>query len=173
MYWYKSKCFVWIFSWNFSICSHPVFSNSVECHYYLTAYASSGQHLKRTQPAYASAFLSKVWCTCLTHQSLLVYIGEGAKGVNQLGGAFVNGRPLPDTTRQRIVELACSGARACDISRLLQVSYTPWRRKKRTNFLLCASFSARQKLVNFFAYIKETIIYNSVYLILARVKNFM
>ena len=46
----------------------------------------------------------------------------GHSGVNQLGGMFVNGRPLPDTTRQRIVELAHSGARPCDISRILQVN---------------------------------------------------
>ena len=46
----------------------------------------------------------------------------GHSGVNQLGGVFVNGRPLPDSTRQRIVELAHSGARPCDISRILQAT---------------------------------------------------
>jgi len=44
--------------------------------------------------------------------------------------------------------------------------------EKETDFLLCASFNTRQKQVIFFTYIKESISYNKMYLILARVKNF-
>ncbi|XP_069033579.1 paired box protein Pax-1 [Embiotoca jacksoni] len=43
--------------------------------------------------------------------------------VNQLGGVFVNGRPLPNPLRLRIVELAQLGMRPCDISRQLRVSH--------------------------------------------------
>ncbi|XP_021077772.1 paired box protein Pax-5 isoform X4 [Mus pahari] len=50
-------------------------------------------------------------------------IRTGHGGVNQLGGVFVNGRPLPDVVRQRIVELAHQGVRPCDISRQLRVSH--------------------------------------------------
>uniref|UniRef100_A0A8C5HYY5 Paired box protein Pax-2a-like n=1 Tax=Gouania willdenowi TaxID=441366 RepID=A0A8C5HYY5_GOUWI len=55
----------------------------------------------------------------MTHKMLLKWHG----GVNQLGGVFVNGRPLPDVVRQRIVELAHQGVRPCDISRQLRVSH--------------------------------------------------
>ena len=48
-------------------------------------------------------------------------IGHG--GINQLGGVFVNGRPLPDLVRQSIVDLAKQGVRPCDISRQLRVSH--------------------------------------------------
>ncbi|KAK7810919.1 hypothetical protein U0070_013573 [Myodes glareolus] len=50
-------------------------------------------------------------------------MAAGHGGVNQLGGVFVNGRPLPDVVRQRIVELAHQGVRPCDISRQLRVSH--------------------------------------------------
>ncbi|KAM4748074.1 paired box protein Pax-8 [Rhinophrynus dorsalis] len=50
-----------------------------------------------------------------------LHIGHG--GLNQLGGSFVNGRPLPEVVRQRIVDLAHQGVRPCDISRQLRVSH--------------------------------------------------
>ncbi|CAO2598472.1 Paired box protein Pax-8, partial [Lemmus lemmus] len=50
-----------------------------------------------------------------------IFSGHG--GLNQLGGAFVNGRPLPEVVRQRIVDLAHQGVRPCDISRQLRVSH--------------------------------------------------
>lgn len=42
---------------------------------------------------------------------------------NQLGGVFVNGRPLPTSLRKHIVHLASCGVRPCDISRQLKVSH--------------------------------------------------
>lgn len=44
-------------------------------------------------------------------------------GVNQLGGSFVNGRPLPDEIRKLIVDLSQQGTRPCDISKKLKVSH--------------------------------------------------
>ncbi|GFY66259.1 paired box protein Pax-2a [Trichonephila inaurata madagascariensis] len=47
----------------------------------------------------------------------------GQGGINQLGGAFANGKPLPFHVRLRILELALYGYRPCDISRHLLVSH--------------------------------------------------
>uniref|UniRef100_A0A915PML1 Paired domain-containing protein n=1 Tax=Setaria digitata TaxID=48799 RepID=A0A915PML1_9BILA len=43
--------------------------------------------------------------------------------VNQLGGEFVNGRPLPLRLRYKIIELTKRGLRPCDISRRLKISH--------------------------------------------------
>ncbi|XP_010573375.1 PREDICTED: paired box protein Pax-1 [Haliaeetus leucocephalus] len=52
-----------------------------------------------------------------------IFIEHTYGEVNQLGGVFVNGRPLPNAIRLRIVELAQLGIRPCDISRQLRVSH--------------------------------------------------
>ncbi|XP_044138972.1 paired box protein Pax-8 isoform X7 [Bufo gargarizans] len=65
-----------------------------------------------------SELITERGCTGLASS---LHIGHG--GLNQLGGAFVNGRPLPEVVRQRIVDLAHQGVRPCDISRQLRVSH--------------------------------------------------
>ncbi len=50
-----------------------------------------------------------------------IFVAHG--NVNQLGGSFVNGRPLPDDIRREIVRLARENVRPCDISRRLRVSH--------------------------------------------------
>ncbi|NWJ04281.1 PAX2A protein, partial [Crypturellus undulatus] len=72
-------------------------------------------------PTTNGVFLVCVGCCVCVFFFFLSPAGHG--GVNQLGGVFVNGRPLPDVVRQRIVELAHQGVRPCDISRQLRVSH--------------------------------------------------
>ncbi|KAK0395073.1 hypothetical protein QR680_001099 [Steinernema hermaphroditum] len=48
-------------------------------------------------------------------------MGQGR--VNQLGGVFINGRPLPHPTRVQIIEMAKHGIKPCQISRQLKVSH--------------------------------------------------
>ncbi|XP_057326591.1 protein gooseberry isoform X4 [Microplitis mediator] len=51
------------------------------------------------------------------------YPFQGQGRVNQLGGVFINGRPLPHHTRIKIVQMAAAGVRPCAISRELRVSH--------------------------------------------------
>lgn len=50
-------------------------------------------------------------------------MAAGQGRVNQLGGMFINGRPLPNSTRLKIVEMAANNIRPCVISRQLRVSH--------------------------------------------------
>lgn len=64
-------------------------------------------------------------CVSLKAPATLLTGGSvaGQGRVNQLGGVFINGRPLPNHIRLKIVEMAASGIRPCVISRQLRVSH--------------------------------------------------
>ncbi|XP_067138772.1 protein gooseberry-neuro-like [Centruroides vittatus] len=51
------------------------------------------------------------------------YTFQGQGRLNQLGGVFINGRPLPSHIRLKIVQMASAGIRPCVISRQLRVSH--------------------------------------------------
>lgn len=63
------------------------------------------------------SYLHTIWYSKLS--SLI----SGQGRVNQLGGVFINGRPLPNHVRRQIVEMAGQGVRPCMISRRLRVSH--------------------------------------------------
>ncbi|KAF0291968.1 Protein gooseberry-neuro [Amphibalanus amphitrite] len=51
------------------------------------------------------------------------YPFQGQGRVNQLGGVFINGRPLSNDKRLQIIQMAAAGVRPCVISRSLRVSH--------------------------------------------------
>lgn len=53
----------------------------------------------------------------------IFFFMSGQGRMNQLGGVFINGRPLPNHIRLKIVEMAAAGVRPCVISRQLRVSH--------------------------------------------------
>ena len=77
------------------------------------------EYRSRSLDVTSAAGVSQALLDALPHLSLQ----SAQHGVNQLGGCFSNGKPLPFNIRLRILELALCGYRPCDISRQLLVSH--------------------------------------------------
>ncbi|CAF1354931.1 unnamed protein product [Rotaria sordida] len=69
----------------------------------------------------ASIPVSHSSSTKIYYPNSLTYEGQGR--INQLGGVFINGRPLPNHLRMTIIDMANQGIRPCVISRQLRVSH--------------------------------------------------
>lgn len=78
----------------------------------------AGEHILQFSPTHTAAYLTDKFCSIM--DGLLF---PGQERVNQLGGVFVNGKPLPKALRIRIIQLARLGVRASDISRQLRISH--------------------------------------------------
>ena len=61
------------------------------------------------------------WWKKSNHLSEGYLLGPGR--INQLGGFYVNGKPLPKDIREQIINLARIGVRPCDISRQLKITH--------------------------------------------------
>ncbi|XP_078374811.1 protein gooseberry-like [Oculina patagonica] len=61
------------------------------------------------------------YCSKMEDSFKFPYAGTGR--LNQLGGAYINGKPLPKEIRHEILALALQGLRPCDISRRLRITH--------------------------------------------------
>lgn len=100
-------------------------------------YTRQQHHLVQNHPTTATAALTAAAATHQQQQQQHQHLHAAAMAAtvaaassqqhygetNQLGGYFVNGRPLPNMMRSRIIEMAKLGVRPCDISRQLKVSH--------------------------------------------------